>query len=122
MDVAASETRRLSASLFGNEKVVEVVLALHAVSAPATAQEMSRATGISHSMVRDVLLRLVTSNLATTLPKVGGSRASQYYEATSGPGWERLVALAAWVAGEARRLATRADAGSVGVRRRPSSA
>ena len=46
------ETRRRSAALFGNEKTVEVVLALNEEGA-ATAQQVAQKTGIPHSLVRD---------------------------------------------------------------------
>lgn len=90
-------TRRRSAALFGNEKVVEVVLALHGSSGAATAQELSRITGLSHSMVRDVLLRLTSSGVVLALPKLGGSRSAQYYQPSETDGWRLLVELATWV-------------------------
>lgn len=100
-----SEIRRRSAALFGNEKVVEVILAMARTEAPhsVTAQDVSRATGIAHSLVRDVLLRLVASDVLTAVPKVGGSRAAQYYQPKVDFGWTELKAMAELV--ESRSVA-----------------
>ena len=91
------ETRRRSAALFNNEKMTEVLLALDAEHGAAHAQEISRRTGISHSLVRDVLVRLVAANVLRPLPKVGGSRGTQYYEPTDSELWRRLVEVASYV-------------------------
>lgn len=91
------KTRRLSAALFGNEKVVEVALALDEVNAPCTAQELAVRTGIAHSMVRDVLVRLATAGLLLALPKTGGTRSAQYYEPEDRGAWTHLIALARWL-------------------------
>lgn len=93
--------RRLSAGIFGNEKLAEVVVALCATRSGATAQELSLITRISHSMVRDVLVRLVAVGLVTPLPKAGGTRSAQYYVPAPGEGWGRLSALAEWVVASA---------------------
>ena len=97
MRLDIGEARRRSAALFGNEKVAEVVLVLAQGGAPATAQELSRTTGVGHSMVRDALLRLAAAGVLLSLPKVGGTRSAQYYEPIDGEGWTLLVRLAAWV-------------------------
>lgn len=101
-----SEIRRRSAALFGNEKVVEVVLAMARTEAPhsVTAQDVSRATEIAHSLVRDVLMRLATSGVLVAIPKVGGSRAAQYYQPRADFGWTQLVAMAELV--ESRSVAS----------------
>jgi hypothetical protein len=101
-----SEIRRRSAALFGNEKVVEVVLAMERTDAPhsVTAQDVSKATEIAHSLVRDVLVRLATSEILVAVPKVGGSRAAQYYQPRADFGWTQLVAIAELV--EARSVTT----------------
>jgi hypothetical protein len=93
----AGEARRRSAALFGNEKVAEVIVVLAQVGGPATAQDLSRITGVGHSMVRDALLRLVTAGAVTSLPKLGGTRSAQFYECIDGEGWALLVGLAGWV-------------------------
>jgi hypothetical protein len=97
MPIDIVETRRRSAALFGNEKVVEVVLSLNDVPEPrsATAQQIMEATGIGHSMVRDVLQRLTGAGALHALPKVGGSRSAQYYR-PDGDVWESLVGLCRW--------------------------
>lgn len=99
MSPASAEIRRQSAALFGNEKVVEVVLALDAIQEPrsATAQQLSVATRIGHSMVRDVLQRLTQAGVLSAMAKVGGSRSAQYYQPVSGELWSQLVSICAWV-------------------------
>ena len=91
------ETRRRSASLFGNEKVAEVIVAVQAAGGPCTAQEISLSTGVGHSMVRDALRRLVESGLVVTLPKVGGARSAQYYTPAEQEAWRLVVSLAGWL-------------------------
>lgn len=97
MNSPGHSARRVSAGVFGNEKVVEVVLALEELSSAATAQDLARATGIAHGMVRDVLVRLAGVHLLHAVPKIGGARAPQYYVPADGPGWAKLVALAHWI-------------------------
>lgn len=87
------ETRRRSTALFGNEKTVEVVLALHH-EAPATAQIISAKTGIAHSLVRDALIRLTAGGAVQPLPRLGGSRSQQYYQPAEGDLWPALVSAA----------------------------
>lgn len=70
----------MSGKIFGNEKVVEVALALTAESEAATAQQIAKRTGIDHSMVRDVLVRLAEASVVLRLPRAS-ARAPQYYEA-----------------------------------------
>jgi predicted ArsR family transcriptional regulator len=70
------------------------VAALALESGTATAQQVAKRTGIDHSMVRDVLLRLVDSGVVVALPRAT-SRAPQYYEAPAGgSAWLALVHLA----------------------------
>jgi DNA-binding FadR family transcriptional regulator len=83
--------------LFGNEKVAEVVLAMESIHAPSTAQELARQTGIAHSMVRDVLVRLTAAGLLSPLPRIGGARSAQYYEINDADPWAHLTALARWL-------------------------
>jgi hypothetical protein len=87
------ETRRRSAALFGNEKMAEVVVALDE-EGPATAQTIAARTGITHSLVRDVLLRLTAGGAARPLPRLGGSRSPQYYQPVNGDLWAALTAAA----------------------------
>lgn len=79
LGVDIQQIRHVSSAVFGNEKVVEVVLALADERGVATAQQVSKRTGIDHPMVRGVLLRLVTAGVLSTLPRAN-SRAPQYYE------------------------------------------
>jgi ribosomal protein S25 len=92
------ETRRRSAAIFGNEKTVEVVLALSEESA-ATAQMIATSTGIPHSLVRDALVRLVNGGVVRQVPRVGGSRSPLYYQPTPGNLWAAVLAAAQAVAG-----------------------
>jgi hypothetical protein len=87
------ETRRRSAALFGTEKTVEVVLALHQ-EAPATAQMIAIATGITYSLVRDALLRLAAGGAVRLLPRLGGRRSPLYYQPVEGDLWTALTAAA----------------------------
>lgn len=92
--MTVAQVRRESAKVFGNEKLVEVVLALDQAAGVATAQEITRRTGIAHSMVRDVLVRLADAALVRPLPRES-TRAAQYYDTREqGEVWTRLVALA----------------------------
>lgn len=90
--MSVSRLRYVSAKVFGNEKVVEVVNALHAASDVATAKQIAVATGIDHSLVRDVLVKLHEAEIVKKLPR-SNTRAAQYYEADqSSPVWETLRA------------------------------
>lgn len=91
-----SEIRRRSAALFGNEKAVEVILAMARSEAPhsVTAQDVSKDIAVAHSLVRDVLVRLAASDVLIAVPKVGGSRAPQYYQPRPDFAWTELVAVA----------------------------
>jgi len=82
------ETRRRSAAIFGNEKTVEVVLALS-----------EEGTGIPHSLVRDALVRLVNGGVVRQVPRIGGSRSPLYYQPTPGNLWAAVLAAAQAVAG-----------------------
>lgn len=94
-------TREVSAALFGNEKMAEVVVALAAESGLATAQQVATRLRINHDLARKVLLRLVTAGVVRALPKEGGRRSAQYYEPVQGTAWDALLALAT-VVNEAR--------------------
>jgi hypothetical protein len=95
------ETRRRSAALFGNEKTVEVVIALQG-EGTATAQMIVARTGIAHSMVRDAIGRLVEGGVVRALPKTGGTRSPQYYQPIGGPVWDALLATVQAVSREIR--------------------
>lgn len=93
-----SEARRLSASVFNNEKFAEVVLALQAEGGQATAQQVAQAVGISHDLAKKVLVRLTDAGLLKALPRVGGCRGILPYEVQSGPEWDALDALCSLLA------------------------
>jgi ribosomal protein S25 len=96
------ETRRRSAALFGNEKTVEVVLALQG-EGTATAQMIVARTGIAHSMVRAAAERLVEGGVVRALPKTGGTRSAQYYQPVGGRVWDTLLATVQAVSQEIRK-------------------
>ena len=94
-----AETRRLSASLFNNDKFTEVVLAFDREGGTATAQQLARSVGITHDLVKKVLVRLTDAGFVKALPRIGGSRGVLPYEKQAGPEWEALVRLCALVGG-----------------------
>jgi ribosomal protein S25 len=87
------ETRRRSAALFGNEKAVEVLLAL-GEEGTATTQVVAAKTGISYSLARDALIRLSAGGAIRQLPRVGGSRSPLYYQPVRGVLWDALTVAA----------------------------
>jgi len=93
-------TRRLSAAIFGNEKTVEVILAVAAAGGLARATDIVQATGIAHGMVRPVLKRLLDAGAVTAMPRRGGSRGELYFEVSDRTLWTTLAATAAYLAGQ----------------------
>jgi hypothetical protein len=89
------ETRRMSASIFGNEKLAEIVLLLEEEDGAVLASDLARRTGFSHSLVRDVLIRLSRTPAVRALPKAGNPRGPAYFQKNrDGPLWPALVDLA----------------------------
>jgi hypothetical protein len=92
-------TRRISTSIFGNEKLAEIVLLLDAEPGALLAADISRRTGFGHSLVRDVLVRLSRTPAVRALPKAGNPRGPAYYEKNAdSPLWPALVQLAEAIA------------------------
>lgn len=92
-------TRRVSASVFGNEKIAEIVLILDAEPGALLAAEVARRTGFGHSLVRDVLVRLSRTPALRALPRGGNSRGPAYYEKNAeSPLWIALAQLAQVIA------------------------
>lgn len=89
--------RRMSAAVFGNEKLAEVVQFLSTERAPATAQAVASGTGIPYSLTRDALRRLLAAGVVQELPRLGGSRGPLYYEIVEGKMWRLFVEIAAEV-------------------------
>lgn len=86
--------RQRSSAVFGNDKVMEVVLALHRWPGPAvTAQELARATNINHDLVKRVLTRLELVSVVKPLDRIGGTRGPLPYEVLPGATWSALVEL-----------------------------
>ena len=93
-------TRRVSASIFGNEKIAEIVLILDAEPGALLAADIARRTGFGHSLVRDVLVRLSRTPALRALPRAGNPRGPAYYEKnTESPLWLAMAQLARVVAG-----------------------
>lgn len=92
MDV--QQARRRSAAVFGNEKLAEVVLFVAAERAPVTAQVVTTGTGVTYSLARDALRRLVSAGVIQELPRLGGTRSPLYYEVVDGRLWGLFVELA----------------------------
>ena len=89
------ETRRISASIFGNEKLAEIVLLLEDEDGALLAADLSRRTGFTHSLVMDVLVRLSKTSAVRALPRTGNPRGPAYFEkCPDSPLWSPLVALA----------------------------
>jgi hypothetical protein len=97
------ETRRRSTALFGNEKTVEVVLALQD-EGTATAQMIVDRTRIAHSMVRGAIGRLVEGGIVRALPKTGGTRSLQFYQPIAGQAWDAFLAAVQAVSQEVHNV------------------
>jgi len=90
-----TEARRVSASLFGNEKIAEIILLLEEEAGAVLAADLVRQTGFGHSLVRDVLVRLSRTSAVRALPRMGNPRGPAYYEKNELSSlWPALVALA----------------------------
>src|ERR1700728_5038762 len=105
VDQTLLETRRVSASVFGNEKLAEIVLLLESEDGAVLAADISRRTGLRRSLVRDVLVRLSKTSALRALPKTGNPRGPAYYEKVADSKlWPALVALARAVAASGRSV------------------
>lgn len=100
MERTSAEARLRSAALFGNEKVVELVLDMEG-HLPTTAQMLSTRSGIAQNLVRAALLKLERAGVLCSLPRLG-SRSPLYFDVTPGPsGWSELVILCRRIVAEA---------------------
>jgi ribosomal protein S25 len=89
------DTRARSATIFNNDKFVEVVLALERERpAVVTAQQLAHAIGINHDLVTKVLRRLHEEELVKQRDRIGGRRGALPYEVQDGEEWQALVGLA----------------------------
>lgn len=87
------DTRRISAAIFNNDKLIEVVLALDSDGPQATAQQIARRLVINHDLVKKVLVRLEAAGLVKEMPRVGGRRGALPYEVQAGDEWRALLSL-----------------------------
>ncbi len=86
MSAASGEPRRRrSGALFNNRHFADVAAAALAVSQDGvnvfTTRMVASSTGLADSVVRPVLHRLVDAHVLTRLPRVGGGRSAQYFQA-----------------------------------------
>jgi len=100
VDVLA--TRRLSAAVFGNEKTVEVLLAVEDAKGLARATDIVQSTGIAHGLVRPVLKRLLDAGALHAMPRRGGARGELYFEIGDPQLWGTMVATARHLASPSR--------------------
>lgn len=112
-------TRRISAAVFGNEKTVEVVLALVAANGLARTTDIVRSTGIANGMVRPVLKRLLEAGALSAMPRRGGSRGELYFEIADHGLWSCIAATAAHIVSQAGELPPRPTAGATTGEPRP---
>jgi predicted ArsR family transcriptional regulator len=87
------QTRERSSALFGNEKVVEVVLALAKHEAPAHAQDLAVDLGVAQQLVGPVLKRLAGAGVLASLPRKSKRGTLLYEPDADSPAWEALVHL-----------------------------
>lgn len=97
MDDDRQLTRReLSYALFGNRAMIDVILAIQAINGKQgvlTTRVVAALTGMADSVVRPVMIRLVSARLLTAAPKLGGPRSPQYFSINETPSWTAVLAL-----------------------------
>ncbi|MCA0331933.1 MAG: hypothetical protein LCI03_18840 [Actinobacteria bacterium] len=99
MDVA--RTRELSASVFGNEKWVEIQLVLDSLGGTPNAQQIAREIGINSDLVTAVLRRMESAGLIKPLPRIGhAKRGVLPWEPQQGEFWDATLQLCRLIAGE----------------------
>lgn len=91
--MTAHDTRQVSASVFGNDKWIEVVRSLEELSGTPLAQEIARRSDVNHDLVTKVLVRLEAAQLVKRLPRIGGRRGPVPWEVQRGGAWQAMVAL-----------------------------
>jgi len=92
MSEGVGEARHRSSALFGNEKMVEMVLAMDG-HLPTTAQWLATRTGVAHNLCRAVLQRLAAAHVLKPLPRLGSRSAAFYDVADDDSAWIALVGL-----------------------------
>ena len=90
-----SESRDVSAAIFGNGKWVQVVLALESWTGTPCSQELARDLGTTSDLITKVLRRMKAGDLVKDLPRVGSStRGTVPWEVQRGDRWDAVVSLA----------------------------
>lgn len=90
-------TRRLSAAVFGNEKTVEVLLAIQEANGLARTADVVQSTGIAHGLVRPVLKRLLDAGALTAMPRRGGARGELFFEIGDERLWAAMLQTARYI-------------------------
>jgi hypothetical protein len=89
--------QRLSASLFNNMYLADVVLQIAALARTSdqfvTTRKIAAASGLGDSLVRPVVMRLEEGGFLRRLPRMGGRRSEQYFARSTSTAWRTLVRL-----------------------------
>lgn len=98
MEAEALEARRkLSAALFGNRALAEVISAINHLTAQGdplvTTRTVATAANLGDSVVRPVMLRLDAAGLIEAQPRTSGPRSTLHYQVQRGELWSALHAL-----------------------------
>lgn len=98
MPFNASEAREQCQALFNNMAFADVVMAAdHLMTESAdgtvTTRKVAAALGLSDSVVRPVMVRLVTAQLLDELPKVGAANGPRLFHRRNGDRWTATCSL-----------------------------
>ncbi len=99
------ETRReISYALFGNRAVIDVVNAIVRLTPASedfvTTRRVAAVTGLSDSVVRPVMRRLVAAGLLIDLPRGPRMRGEHFHRAPHGPLRDALATLCELIASQ----------------------
>lgn len=90
----AYDRRSLSAAIFGNRAAADVIRAIveltRAKNQGVTTRMVARHAGLGDSVVRPVMLRLLSAGTLTARPRDGGARSALLYEVRPGDLWDAL--------------------------------
>jgi DNA-binding GntR family transcriptional regulator len=98
VDVDVQEARRrLSAAVFGNRAVADVISAINRLTAQGdplvTTRTVANAANLGDSVVRPVMLRLDAAGLLQAQPRTSGPRSTLHYQVQRGELWTALHSL-----------------------------
>ncbi|SNY57227.1 hypothetical protein [Paractinoplanes atraurantiacus] len=90
----AVDRRSVSAAIFGNRAVVDVIRAIVELTrmnnSLVTTRMVARHAGLSDSIVRPVMLRLQSAGTLAAQPRESGPRSVLHYEVQVGDLWHAL--------------------------------